>query len=53
MRYAVMIGLAVTAAVIIRIKREYTGRILAGFGAIVIVMGALYNVRLMDKVLDG
>ncbi len=53
MRYAVMIGLAVTAAVIIRMKREYTGRILAGFGAIVIVMGALYNVRLMDKVLPS
>lgn len=53
MRYVVLIGMAVTAAILIRIKREYKGRILACFGVLMIVMGILYNVRLMDKVLPA
>ncbi|MBQ7589015.1 MAG: hypothetical protein IJT37_13420 [Lachnospiraceae bacterium] len=53
MRYAVLIGMAVAAAILIRIKREYKGRILACFGVLIIVMGIFYNVRLMDKVLPA
>ena len=53
MRYAAIIGMAAAAAIAIRIKKEYTGRILACFGTVMIIMGALYNYRLMDKVLPS
>ena len=53
MRYLVVIGMAVVTAVLIRRKREYTGRILACFGVVMIIMNALYNVRLIDKVLPS
>lgn len=51
MRYLVIIGLALIAGILIRIKREYKNRILLCFGVLIVVMSGLYNVRLLNKLL--
>ena len=53
MRYVVIIGLAVLAGILIRIKKEYKNRILIVFAAVMILMSALYNLRLMGKVMPS
>lgn len=51
MRYLVIIGLAVFAGILMRIKNEYRNRILICFGGVMILMSGLYNVRLLGKLL--
>ncbi len=53
MRYVVITGLAVFAGILIRIKKEYKNRILIGFSLVMILMSALYNMRLMGKVMPS
>ena len=51
MRYLVIIGLALIAGILIRIKREYKNRILLCFGVLIALMSGLYDVRLLGKLL--
>lgn len=52
MRYLVIIGLAVTAGILIRCKTKYRNRILICFGAVMVLMSGLYNIRLLGKLLQ-
>ena len=51
MRYLVIIGLAIIAGILIRIKREYKNRILLCFGVLIALMSGLYDIRLLGKLL--
>lgn len=51
MRYLVIIGLALIAGILIRIKREYKNRILLCFGVLIALMSGLYDIRLLGKLL--
>ncbi|MCR5420151.1 MAG: hypothetical protein K6E98_04010 [Lachnospiraceae bacterium] len=53
MRYVVMIGLSVLAAILMKIKKEYKVYILSVYLVLMAVIGLLYNVRLMDKVMPS
>lgn len=52
MRYLVIIGIAVIAGILIRLKNEYRNRILFCFGAVTILMSGLYNVRTLNRLLQ-
>ena len=51
MRYLVIIGIAVIAGILIRIKTKYRMHILAAFAVLMILMNGLYNVKLLGKLL--
>lgn len=51
MRYLVIIGIAVIAGILIRLKSKYRNRILFGFGAVTILMSGLYNIRTLNRLL--
>lgn len=51
MRYIVIIGIAVIAGILIRIKSKYRTRVIAGFAVIMMLMSVLYNIRLLGKLL--
>lgn len=53
MRYLVIIGFAVMAGILIRLKSEYKNRILICFGAVMLIMSGLYNVKLLGKLLPS
>lgn len=52
MRYLVIIGIAVIAGILIRLKNEYRNRILFCFGAVTILMSGLYNIRTLNRLLS-